>query len=84
MEPFIWGPNGQPLSPGERNVAQAMVDLSPVADPMQGVARMVQAGVDNYTSRPENYFPSQPGGNTLMGGLMGLGSRILGNGGGLF
>lgn len=84
MNPFIWGANGQQVSPQQSQVARSLVDMSPVADPFQGFARMAQAGVDNYNSMPTNYYPTQPGGSTLIGGLMGLGSRLTGNGGGLF
>ena len=84
MDPFVWGQGGRPISPEERGIAQSLVDMSPIVDPMQGFARMAQAGVDRYNAMPQNYFPSQPGGNTFMGGLQGLGSRLLGGGGGLF
>lgn len=84
MDPFLWGIGGQRISPEEQQVAQALVDFSPVADPMQGVARMANVASHNWQQAPQNQFPDQPGGNTFMGGLMGLGTRLFGGGGGLY
>lgn len=85
MDPFIWGAGGQKISP-QQQIAQSLAaaDMSPVAHPMQGFARMANAGVNNFQQQPQNYFPDQPGGNTFMGGMTGLGSRLFGGGGGLY
>lgn len=81
MSPYVWGAGGQREDPMRRAVAQSLVDMSPVGSSMEGFARMAQSGVDAYRNNPVNFYPAQPGGATLMGGLTGLQSRIFGGGG---
>lgn len=85
MDPFMWGAGGQKVSP-QQQIAQSLAaaDMSPVAHPLQGLSRAAGAGLNSYQSNPMNYFPDQPGGNTFMGGMTGLGSRLFGGGGGLY
>lgn len=83
MNPFVWGAGGQQLSPDQLSVARSLAgaDMSPVGSPIEGFARMANSAVDNYNANPLNQFPDQPGGNTIMGALSGLGSRLMGMGG---
>jgi len=54
--PFIWGANGEQLTPEQirrgRKSADALLasgtDMSPIAHPMQGVARVAQAMAGAY------------------------------------
>lgn len=82
--PFTWGTAGQQVPANRQRIIEALANVQPIDNPMQGVAQMAQAAVDNYNSNPLNQFPDAPGGGSFGGGLFGLAGRMFGGGGGLY
>ena len=80
LQPFYWGAGGRALSPEDKQ-REVATSLQPLANPMQGLALLADAAVDNWQSNPRNWYPAAPGqgGGMRPGSLFGLfGNRNVG------
>jgi hypothetical protein len=83
---FVWGPNGQQLSPEQRaqlSVIQKGPDFSPVGSWTEGMARVADAMAGAYNAQGQS-FPTAPGGATPGFGTQLSNLFTLRNNGGLY
>lgn len=85
-QPFIWGPNGQQMSPEQRAQISYLAkgpDFSPIGSWTQGMARVADAMSGAYNAQGQS-FPTAPGGATPSFGTQLSNLFTLRNNGGLY